>query len=329
MRRSSKIRRKKRNGNSDFVKAAEYRQLYDLLLSLMDKIVMIFGEEKMAVKELAEIVDAGLDALGLGVVPLTMDQVVLGDLKRTRLHEVKVLFITWNERWEDTAEYRGRGLLSDEEKEVLKNCGISLSQSMLEQSMEDEFYMYMAFAKPTDELYFSYSVTDSDGSALRPSLLQKNISQLFPKLKRKQYPEEERRYYFNLEDSREFLIESFLQAKTEPEKVRKNRAFVMLAKYWLEQSEGRKELEKYGHWIENAYQEPELSEELLEQLYGKELSGSVTRLERFAACPYQYFCIYGLELREREEYKIRPIDLGNLFHKALECFSRKVKRVGI
>lgn len=86
-------------------------------------------------------------------------------------------------------------------------------------------------------------MTDSDGSALRPSLLQKNISQLFPKLKRKQYPEEERRYYFNLEDSREFLIESFLQAKTEPEKVRKNRAFVMLAKYWLEQSEGRKELE--------------------------------------------------------------------------------------
>ena len=64
---------------------------------------------------------------------------------------------------------------------------------------------------------------------------------------------------------------------------------------------------------------------MLEQLYGKELSGSVTRLERFAACPYQYFCIYGLELREREEYKIRPIDLGNLFHKALECFSRKVK----
>lgn len=311
--------------NSDFVKAAEYRQLYDLLLSLMDKIVMIFGEEKMAVKELAEIVDAGLDALGLGVVPLTMDQVVLGDLKRTRLHEVKVLFITGMNDGRIPPNIEDRGLLSDEEKEVLKNCGISLSQSLLEQSMEDEFYMYMAFAKPTDELYFSYSVTDSDGSALRPSLLQKNISQLFPKLKRKQYPEEERRYYFNLEDSREFLIESFLQAKTEPEKVRKNRAFVMLAKYWLEQSEGRKELEKYGHWIENAYQEPELSEELLEQLYGKELSGSVTRLERFAACPYQYFCIYGLELREREEYKIRPIDLGNLFHKALECFSRKVK----
>ena len=106
--------------NSDFVKAAEYRQLYDLLLSLMDKIVMIFGEEKMAVKELAEIVDAGLDALGLGVVPLTMDQVVLGDLKRTRLHEVKVLFITGMNDGRIPPNIEDRGLLSDEEKEVLK-----------------------------------------------------------------------------------------------------------------------------------------------------------------------------------------------------------------
>lgn len=316
----------KAEDNNDFVKAAEYKQLYDLLLSLIDKIVMIFGEEKMSVKELAEIMDAGLDALGLGVVPLTMDQVVLGDLKRTRLHEVKVLFITGMNDGKIPPDLEDRGLLNDEEKEILKNCGISLSQSLLEQSMEDEFYMYMAFAKPTDELYFSYSVTDSDGSALRPSLLLKNLNQLFPKLERKQYPEQEKRYYFNLEDSREFLLESFQQIKESLEKAQSNKAFGMLVKYWINDPEGKREIERYGHWLERTYKEPKLSEELLEQLYGKEISGSVTRLERFASCPYQYYCIYGLELKEREEYKIRPLDLGNLFHKALECFSNKVKQ---
>lgn len=315
----------KAEDKSDFVKAAEYKQLYDLLLELMDKIVMIFGEEKMPVKELAEIVDAGLDALGLGVVPLTMDQVVLGDLKRTRLHEVKVLFITGMNDGKIPPDLEDRGLLRDEEKELLKDCGVLLSQSLLEQSMEDEFYMYMAFAKPTDELYFSYSVNDSDGTALRPSILRKTLSRLFPELSVRQYPEQERRYYFNLEDSREFLLESLLQMKENPEKTVNNRAFRILAKYWLSQSEGREDLERYGQYLENAYKEPQLSEELLEELYGKEISGSVTRLERFSACPYQYFCIYGLELKEREEYKIRPVDLGNLFHKALECFSRKVK----
>lgn len=60
----------------DYVKATEYRQLYELLISLIDKIVMIFGEEKMTIKELGEIMDAGLDSLGLGVVPLSMDHAI-------------------------------------------------------------------------------------------------------------------------------------------------------------------------------------------------------------------------------------------------------------
>ena len=318
-------RAQKAEDAGDYVKATEYRQLYSLLISLIDKVVMIFGEEKMSVKELGEVMDAGLDALGLGVVPLSMDQVVLGDLKRTRLHEIKVLFITGMNDGKIPPNLEDRGLLSDAEKDLLKECGISLSQSLLEQSMEDEFYMYMAFSKPTEELYFSYSVTDSDGAALRPSLLQKNLSRLFPLLSRKKYPEEERRYYFNQEDSREFLLESLLQLKKNTQQAEKNKAFLMLAKYWDTLPETRLQLERYSRYLESAYEEPKLSEKLMEDLYGKEISGSVTRLERFAACPYQYYCIYGLELKEREEYKIRPVDLGNLFHKALENFSKKVK----
>lgn len=310
---------------SDYVKATEYRQLYGLLISLIDKIVMIFGDEKMPVKELGEIMDAGLDALGLGVVPLSMDQVVLGDLKRTRLHEVKVLFITGLNDGKIPPDLEDRGLLSDDEKGVLKECGISLSQSLLEKSMEDEFYMYMAFSKPTAALYFSYSITDSDGKALRPSMLQKDLNHLFPKLLRKKYPEEEKRYYFNREDSREFLLEGLLKTKQESEHSNKNKAFLMLAKYWNASPQMKTDLERYGHYLENEYKEPKLSESLMESLYGKEISGSVTRLERFAACPYQYYCIYGLELKEREEYRIRPVDLGNLFHKALEAFSKKVR----
>ena len=119
--------------------------------------------------------------------------------------------------------------------------------------MEDEFYMYMAFSKPTEELYFSYSLTDSDGTALRPSVLQKNLSCLFPKLNRKKYPEEEKRYYFNEEDSREFLLQGLLQMKHHPEQIKKNKAFLMLANYWDQYSEKKKDLEKYGQYLEESY----------------------------------------------------------------------------
>lgn len=135
--------------------------------------------------------------------------------------------------------------------------------------------MYMAFSKPTEELYFSYSLTDSDGTALRPSVLQKNLSCLFPKLNRKKYPEEEKRYYFNEEDSREFLLQGLLQMKHHPEQIKKNKAFLMLANYWDQYSEKKKDLEKYGQYLEQSYEEPKLSEDLMEELYGKEISGSV------------------------------------------------------
>ncbi len=306
-------------------KAREYEQLYSLLLSLMDKIVAIFGDEKMPLKELSEMVDSGLESLGLGVPPLSMDQVVLGDLKRTRLHEIKVLFVTGVNDGKIPPDLEDRGILSEEEKEVLKQCGISLSQNMLEQSMEDEFSMYLAFSKPSDELFFTYSVTDRDGKALRPSSLQKRLQNIFPGMEKRRYPKEERRYYFHLEDSREFLLENLKEIQQNPEKVANQKAFWMLLKYWYESPETRDQLIRYLHFLEQRRRRQQLPESLMEALYGRQLTGSVTRLESFAACPYQYYCTYGLELKEREEYHIRPLDLGNVFHRALEYFSRKVK----
>ncbi|MDD7209629.1 MAG: PD-(D/E)XK nuclease family protein [Lachnospiraceae bacterium] len=327
LRFEEKLRMKAQNAESrkDYGRAKEYEQLYSLILALMDKIVMIFGEETMSVKELSEIMDAGLEELGLGIVPLSMDQVVLGDLKRTRLHEIRVLFIAGMNDGLIPPDLSDRGIIRDEEKEILKKCGISLSQNLVEQSMEDEFYMYLAFCKPSEELYFSYSVSSGNGEGLRPSVLIKNCSRLFPKLEKKRYPEEEPRYYFNEEDSKEFLLEQLVKVKEHPEETKKNQAFSMLLGYWSKEEKRKRQLLCYEDILDNPVRSEQLPKKLMEELYGKEIEGSVTRLERFAACPYQYFCIYGLELFEREEYKVRAVDLGNIFHRALEYFSNKIK----
>ena len=50
------------------------------------------------------------------------------------------------------------------------------------------------------------------------------------------------------------------------------------------------------------------------------LRGSVTRLERYAACAYAHFLGFGLELKERREYRLEAVDLGNLFHASLDRF---------
>ena len=69
-----------------------------------------------------------------------------------------------------------------------------------------------------------------------------------------------------------------------------------------------------------------LQQRTAQSLYGEVLENSVTRLEQFASCAFSHFAEYGLHLQEREEYRVRAVDIGNIFHRTLECFSLKLER---
>ena len=388
----------------DHVLAGEHRRLYELLLTLLDKIVMIFGEEVFSLKEVSEILDAGLESLGLGVAPLTMDQLILGDLKRTRLAEVKVLFIAGMNDGKIPPVLEDGGLLNDEDKDLLRQHGISLSSGLLERSVEDEFYMYLAFSKPAEDLYFSYSAAGRGADRLRPSPLLARIRDIFPELKESTYPSGRGRYYFGLDDSRQLLIEGLgrirrrqpawmrqlaetavaqseercgegnsrenmaetavaqseercgeensrenmaetavaqseqkdreeesregrIEAvKTDNIEIgREDRIFLMLAGYWSKEPACRKEYLTYLSRLQPVDRVKTVDPVLMEALYGKELYGSVSQLESFSTCPFSYFCSYGLNLREREEFALQAADFGTLFHAALQYFSDQVK----
>lgn len=309
----------------DYVREKEYRQLFSLILDLLDKIVGIFGEEKIPVEELSQILDAGLDALELGTPPLSMDALILGDLKRTRLPDIKVLFIAGMNDGSIPPSLEDGGMINDDEKQILEEWGMHLSLCFEEQSMEDDFYIYLALSKPEEEIYFTYAAQDNGGAAKSPSPLLKECLRLFPHLKEHSYPGQEQRYYFNEEDSRELLIKGLQQIKNGEEI---SMPFRLLLRYWYDKKELRDTLMAFWAQNDRITAGKMLPKELMRELFGRELKGSVTRLERFAACPYQYYCIYGLELREREEYTVRPVDLGNLFHHALESFSRRLKQSG-
>ncbi len=316
---------------ADFSRARECRNLYQLILDLLDEMVMIFGDDHIRPEELFDVMDAGLDTLAVGVAPLTMDQVVLGDLKRTRLPDIKVLFIVGMNDGKIPPEAEEGGILNDEEKEVLENLGLVLAAGARERLLEDEFYMYLAFSKPSREIWFTCPAGDAAGGVLRPSPLFQGLYKLFPKLEEENaagpQPETGRtiRYYFNVEDSEEYLLEGLTRLGEDPDTVREDLPLRMLLGYWNQEPALREKLDRYLLEKEGRNRGRKLPEELARQLYGNELVGSVTRLERFAGCPYQYFCIYGLNLYPREEFVIGSADLGTLFHRAMELFSRKVK----
>ena len=70
----------------------EYAQLYKKVIEVLDKMYALLGSEKVGIKEFNKILASGFQEIKIGLIPQTNDCVVIGDIERTRLDNIKVMF---------------------------------------------------------------------------------------------------------------------------------------------------------------------------------------------------------------------------------------------
>lgn len=316
-------------------KAREYAQIYGVIIQLLDEAVELLGEETVSRKEFEEILEAGFSEARVGIIPPGIDQVHVGDMERTRLNDIRVLFfLGLNDGWIPAREGRG-GIVSELEREFLQESGVELAPTARENSYTQRFYLYLDLTKPSQALYLSYCKSSSDGKAMRPSYLVNVLQRMFPGLEAKDVEETEDPLHqiTSLKTGIPYLAES-LRALREEEELNGDAEQLMQTRIrageLLHQYLGQEQWEEQARELAEAaflvFGEQGLEHRTAEELYGEVLAGSVTRLECFASCAFAHFASYGLSLNEREEYMIRSVDLGNIFHQAMELFSRKLER---
>ena len=59
-------------------------------------------------------------------------------------------------------------------------------------------------------------------------------------------------------------------------------------------------------------------------LYGEQIHASVSRMELFYSCPFSHFAKHGLQLKERQIFRLDAPDIGELFHGALKYIAEKI-----
>lgn len=306
----------------DFAKAKEYEQIYPILVDLLDKVVALLGEEMIAIREYADILDAGFDAAKVAVIPPGNDKVIIGDIERTRLSHVKVLFfIGVNDGVVPKSENTG-GLLSQFERELLGASQMELAPGAREKVFIQRFYLYLNLTKPSDRLYITFSKVNAEGKALRRSYLTGILLKLFPALQITEEPEEVQPASILTPESG---MEYFLQGLRSEEPTAFWNA---LAHWYFEDTQFQKEGKRLFDAAYDCYQEEPISQAVTKALYGSTLENSVTRLERFASCAFAHYLQYGLGLKERELLQFASVDMGNLYHKALESFAKGVEKSG-
>ena len=309
----------------DIVREKEYEKIYPLFIEVLDQIVTIMSDEVMTLKEFSEILYAGFDEIKIGVIPQKRDEVIIGDIERTRLKQVKAMFfIGVNDGVIPKANNKG-GIISDVEREFLQGAGVELAPTPRQNLFIQRFYMYLNVTKPTDKLYISYSNVNFEGKSIRPAYFVFTMKSLFPKLNINRVEKNDFKLETtNKETALEYLgelLRTYVNSD-EGEDYCEDKIAALIKSLNVSQKDMVDKLVEAAFYRHN---DSKLDEVAARLLYGIALTNSVSRLEKFSACAYSYFLRYGLQLKEREEFELRSVDIGNLYHESLEKLSLKLR----
>lgn len=300
--------------------AKEYAQVYRIVVELFDKFVELLGDEEVSLNEYCKLLDAGLEEARVGVIPPGVDQVVVGDMERTRLKDIKALVFVGANDVHLPGNLLRTGLLSERDREKFAKEKLALAAGGKEKAYVQKFYLYMNLTKPSEKLDIYYSKVSSDGKSIRPSYLIQELEKMYDQIVTEDEEMKElTKQEFTEDMGLSYLIRAFQNQDMDD--------------LWCELYSWYKSRPKWQEKVEhflNAgyYKKPSdgLTKAVAERLYGADFEKSITRMERFCVCAFAHFLTYGLGLKERQEYDFQALDLGNICHRALERFGKKVER---
>ena len=301
--------------------AKEYAQVYGVVIGLFDKFVQLLGEERISLKEYCDLLDAGMNEARIGIIPPGIDQVMAGDIERTRLKDIKALIMLGVNDALISPGVGSQGLLSENDREKFEKKGLELAPGVKEKAFIQKYYLYLHLSKPTEELNISYSKLTQDGKSARPAYLIGELRKMFVSLP-----------VFDMEtygmEYREMLPRTgmdYLIQGLRDQKLMETAGWQELYRWYRKQPEWQERVEQLKKI--SLYKKPEdgLTRETAEKLYG-DWDPSISRMEQFVSCACAHFLTYGLRLKEREEYEFAALDFGNVIHKALEHYAKKLEQ---
>lgn len=297
--------------------AEEYMASIPIAIRTLDEMVELFGDEEISFEKYYDLLKIGFRVDLLGKIPTSLDQVMLGDVERSRSHKVKAVFILGVNDGVFPSFQKEEGFLNDKERDQLKEDGIELAKGSYENLYEDQFNIYKAFSIAEEGLYVSYVSSDKEGKALRPSVLIHKLKKLFPNLVEQSDVVQKQFSVENEQVTFETLLE-IIQKKKNGEEV--PGVWAEVYQYYRQNPIWNTRLSAALNAMNGNRSAQRIEEQHIRKLYGKVLKTSVSKLEQYRKCPFSFHLKYGLRLQEKPEFKLRSIDTGSFMHEVIEKF---------
>lgn len=316
----------KDNERYDYVN--ENTQIWNAVSAILEQVVEILGDNIVSLKEYGEILKAGFIASEIGVIPATIDQVLVGSIERLRNHDLKALFVVGVNDGVLPSINDNSGILEEHERLQLREKGIELGFDSSSRIYEEKLAIYLALAKPNERLFLSYALADLEGKALRQSLIIDKIKKIFSKIEVGSDTANcitENANNITISSSTfKYLIEK-LRKTIDEDGNYFDETWQSVFAWYANNNKWESKLEMAIEGLFHDNQPKSINSEKTKKLYGEQIKTSISRLEKFANCPFSHYIAYGLRPSERKKYEFTHMDAGNLFHRAIDDFGKLVR----
>ena len=284
----------------DLASAMRYRRIYEEAGKVQDQLVSVLSNLSVSMQEYTEILKIGLEQLKLGQVPPSMDELLIGDMKRTRLTGQKAVIFTGMNSGSFPWPASSAGLLTDTERQSLVDH-YELAAGEKEKLAEQYYLLYTAMGKAGEKIILTGSSGDGEGGVRATSVAYRRLSAVLPDgfEMRQDEVEEDTLPLPMLYDPGEDLSPAML---------------AYLRSHGLEEAVSMIEKGK-GYHPEAGVLSRRVALYLMDPTR-KRLS--VTQLEKYASCPFAYYLGRALHLKEREAPQVRALEDGNVIHDMLK-----------
>lgn len=315
--------------NDMAIEAKEYSEVRDIFIDVLEQAVDVLGNEVMDLNEFMKVLNIGLSQYEMGLIPVALDQVNIGDITRIKSRGTKALYIIGVNDGVLPSASKEEGILSDNDREILLEKGISLASDTRTKIFEEQFLVYTAFTIAEEYLVVTYPLADFEGKSQRPSIIVHRLKKILPNVK-------EESEGFKLVNDKYDKISAKIPTLNELMiAIRKNYDGAEIEDYWkyvydwyLREPKWKERIEYVRKGLEYTNLENNISKEKAKKLYEdnkNKISLSVSRLERYAQCPFAYYIQYGLKAKDRKIYEFTAPDLGSFMHEILDEFTNEIK----
>lgn len=306
----------------------ENAQIWNIVMKTFDQLVEILGDVKVSVGDFLRILESGFSSLEVGLIPTTLDQVLVGNIQRSKSQDVKALFVVGCNDGILPSGAQDEGLLAADERDLLQREGLDLGGNTELLAADEKFSIYTAFSKPSDFLWISYALSDAEGRALRPSILIDRLKKLFENIEIASdlfVSEKEQEKLIATPDSTYKYMIGHLRDCADGKAV-SSHLWWQVYNWYFKSDDWEQRLQDLKQGLFHQNQEAPIGYDKAVRLYSLPMRASVSRLEQYVNCPFSHFIKYGLRPRERKMYTVAAPDLGELFHRSIEGFTSRLQQ---